>query len=94
MTLVRCYPIGVITMLDGGKNDEKILAIPFSDPNFNIVKEVFELPKHMFEEIKHFFTVYKHLEGKETVVDEVRNRAAAVEVIQDAIQNYIRTFQM
>ena len=30
LTLVRVYPIGYISMLDGGKNDEKIIAIPFS----------------------------------------------------------------
>ena len=81
MTLVRCYPLGVITMLDGGKNDEKIICVPFTDPNYVIVKDIFELPHHMFEEIKHFFQVYKNLEGKETVVDEVKNREAAVEVI-------------
>ena len=34
-TLVRCYPIGVITMIDGGMMDEKIIAIPFGDPNYN-----------------------------------------------------------
>lgn len=94
LVLVRCYPIGVITMKDGGKNDEKIIAVPFSDPNFNIVKDIFELPSHMFEEIKHFFQIYKELEGKETVVDEVRNRTAAVEVIEAAITNYVHTFQM
>lgn len=35
LTMVRCYPIGYISMLDGGKNDEKIIAIPFSDPTYN-----------------------------------------------------------
>lgn len=94
MTLVRCYPLGVITMLDGGKNDEKIICVPFSDPNYNFVKDIFELPTHMFEEIKHFFQVYKNLEGKETVVDEVKNREAAVEVIKSCINNYVHTFQM
>ena len=94
LVLVRCYPVGVITMKDGGKNDEKIIAIPFSDPNFNMVKDVFELPSHMFEEIKHFFAIYKELEGKETVVDEVQGRKAAREVIQGAIKNYVETFQM
>ena len=94
MTLVRCYPLGVITMLDGGKNDEKIICVPFTDPNYVIVKDILELPHHMFEEIKHFFQVYKNLEGKETVVDEVKNREAAVEVIKAAIDNYIHTFQM
>ena len=92
--LVRCYPIGVISMKDGGKNDDKIIAVPFSDPNYNIVRDIFELPSHMFEEIKHFFQVYKSLEGKETVVDEVRGRNAAVEIIQQAIEDYIKTFQM
>ena len=93
-TLVRCYPIGAIKMLDNGRADEKIIAIPFSDPNFNMVKDVFELPSHMFEEIKHFFAIYKELEGKETVVDEVQGRKAAREVIQGAIKNYVETFQM
>ena len=32
MTLVRCYPIGVIRMLDQGRLDDKIICIPFSDP--------------------------------------------------------------
>ena len=31
-SLVKCYPIGSITMLDSGKRDEKIIAIPFGDP--------------------------------------------------------------
>ena len=81
-------------MKDGGKNDDKIIAVPFSDPNYNIVRDIFELPSHIFEEIKHFFQVYKSLEGKETVVDEVRGRNAAVEIIQQAIEDYIKTFQM
>ena len=44
MTLVRCYPIGYISMLDGGKNDEKIIAIPFSDPTYNNVQDLMDLP--------------------------------------------------
>ena len=36
LTLVRCYPIGVISMIDGGRRDEKIIAIPFGDPTYNL----------------------------------------------------------
>lgn len=92
MTLVRCYPIGVITMKDGGKYDEKIISIPFNDPNYNSYKDISELPPHIFDEMRHFFSVYKSLEGKETVVDEVRNRDAAVEIIKNGIDNYIANF--
>ena len=56
MTLVRAYPIGVITMIDNGRCDEKIIAIPFNDPNYNMYKDIEELPKHISEEMRHFFT--------------------------------------
>ena len=92
MTLVRCYPIGVITMKDSGKLDEKIISIPFNDPNYNTYKDISELPKHVFDEMTHFFTVYKNLEDKETVVDEIQNKAKAIEIIEKSIVNYIQEF--
>lgn len=85
---VRCYPIGVITMLDSGKNDEKIIAIPFEDPTYNAYRGIEALPSHIFEEMRHFFSVYKQLEGKETAVNEVRGRDDAVKVIKSCIENY------
>ena len=51
LTLVRCYPIGYISMLDGGKNDEKIIAIPFSDPTYNPYHDLMDLPPHLFDEM-------------------------------------------
>ncbi|MGI5971444.1 MAG: inorganic diphosphatase [Oscillospiraceae bacterium] len=94
MTLVRCYPIGVISMKDGGKLDDKIIAIPFSDPNYNTYKSISELPEHIFQEMTHFFSVYKQLEGKETIVDEVEGPEKAVEIINYCIDNYIKQFYM
>ena len=92
MTLVRAYPIGVITMMDNGRFDEKIIAIPFNDPTYNMYKDISELPAHVFEEMKHFFTVYKNLEGKDTAVDEVSGRQAAVKIIENALDNYVEKF--
>ena len=92
MTLVRAYPIGVITMIDNGRNDEKIIAIPFNDPTYNMYKDINELPAHVFEEMKHFFTVYKNLEGKDTAVDEVNDRQAAIKIIDAALDNYVEKF--
>ncbi len=88
LTLVRCYPIGVMKMLDGGLGDEKIIAMPYGDPTYNSYTDVSELPKHIFEEIKHFFSVYKNLEGKDTQVDDIDNAIEAVRVIEDCIKNY------
>ena len=92
MTLVHAYPIGMISMLDNGRRDEKIISIPFDDPTYNMYHDIIELPPHIFEEMKHFFSVYKALEGKETVVNEENGRERAIEVIQQAIDSYIDHF--
>ena len=92
MTLVRCYPIGYISMLDGGKNDEKIIAIPFSDPTFNTYHDINDLPHHIFDEMAHFFSVYKALEGKEAIAGDVNGQQAAKDVIRMAIDNYVENF--
>lgn len=88
LTLVRCYPIGYISMLDSGRNDEKIIAIPFSDPSYNTYKDISELPPHIFNEMVHFFTVYKALENKESIAKDVCGRAEAEKVIAEAKKNY------
>ena len=89
LTLVRAYPIGVISMIDNGRNDEKIIAIPFNDPNYNLYTDIDQLPSHIFDEMRHFFEVYKALEGKATVVDEVSGAETAVEIMEGALENYV-----
>ena len=88
-SLVRCYPIGVIVMNDNGKWDEKIIAIPFTDPNYNTYKSMDDLPKHVFEEMQHFFSVYKELENKPTSVSEVHGLEVAKDIVQKSIDSYI-----
>ena len=92
MCLVRAYPIGVISMIDNGRRDEKIIAIPFNDPNYNHYTDIQQLPMHIFDEMRHFFSVYKNLENKETAVDEVQAKDVALEIIQEAIDHYIERF--
>lgn len=92
LVLVHCYPIGVIKMIDNGKNDEKIIAIPYEDPSYNEYRDINDLPSHLFEEMRHFFSVYKQLEGKTTAVDEVQGRDAALKIIEHCIENYNKKF--
>ena len=92
LTLVRAFPIGVISMIDNGHSDEKIIAIPFSDPMYNQYSDIDQLPNHIFDEMMHFFKVYKNLENKETAVNKIQKRDKAIEVISQAIDNYIVNF--
>ena len=92
LALVRCYPIGVISMVDGGHADDKIIAIPFGDPTYNEYKDISQLPKHIFDEMTHFFKVYKTLENKDTAINEAQGALAAVDIIEDAIENYKKLY--
>ena len=87
-TLVQCYPIGVINMVDAGKMDEKVIAIPFREPMYNIYKDISQLPHHIFDEMMHFFEVYKVLEHKKTSVKEIMGRDSAVRVVHKSIDLY------
>ena len=87
-SLVRCFPIGVISMEDGGEMDEKIIALPFSDPSYSGYRSIHDLPEHMMAEMEHFFTVYKQLEGKKTYVSKTEGHVAAREVIAKSIRAY------
>lgn len=95
MTLVECKPIGVLNMIDNDKNDEKIIAVPVNDPNYNCYSDIKDLPKHTFDEIRHFFQVYKTLEdNKETAATEISGVKKAKDVIEKSIKSYIKDFQL
>ena len=92
LTEVRCYPIGVITMIDSGRYDEKIVCIPFNDPNYNTYTDISQLPRHVFDGMMHFFRVYKELEDKDTAVNELKGAKEAEEIIQKSIDCYVDTY--
>ena len=93
LTLVECYPIGVLIMNDGGEEDEKIIAVSKKDPYLNNYKDISELPMHISDEIKHFFEVYKTLEGKTTTVDKMMGRKEAERIIEKCINKYVEKFE-
>jgi len=92
MSMVRCYPIGVVRMLDDEETDDKIIAIPFKDPTWNYYHELEELPPHITAEIEHFFKVYKNLEHRETAGFEIFGRAKAIEIIEKSMEVYNKKF--
>lgn len=91
-TLVCCYPIGVITMIDGDALDEKIIAVPVKDPTYNNYYDIHELPQHIFDEMMHFFEVYKTLEHKRTSVKEICHKDVAMDTIAKCIDMYQKEF--
>lgn len=92
LTLVKCYPIGVVSMIDGDENDEKIIAVPFKDPVYNGFKDISELPEHISKEISHFFTIYKDLENKKTEIKGTNGAEQAIKIVKNCIEAYKKKF--
>ena len=92
MTLIDVAPIGVMRMIDSGAIDDKIIAVPVSDPSYNHFRSIDELPAHIFDEIMHFFSVYKQLENKQTAVKELFDQKEAIEIIEACINAYNEKF--
>src|SRR5215468_6957936 len=88
LTLVKARAIGLMTMIDSGKRDHKILAVAVYDPEFNGFNEAGELPAHRLTMLRRFFQDYKTLEGKAVEVDDLTPAAFAHPVIQDALERY------
>ena len=93
MSLVRCYPIGIIYMTDRDETDEKVIAIPFGDPQYNSYKNISELPTHLIDELKHFLSVYKQLENKAVKVLKVEGYQSAMQTIQENIDNFSKQIE-
>jgi inorganic pyrophosphatase len=86
--LVRCYPIGIINMTDQSEQDEKIIAIPFGDPIYNLYNDITDLPKNLFDELSHFLCVYKQLEHKKVEICSIEGHEAAKKHIIGAMKKF------
>ncbi len=81
--VIEARPIGVFDMRDEKGPDEKILCVPVSDPRWNWIEELDQVPDHLLKEIRHFFEIYKDLEAKETEVHGWKGREEAWRQIRD-----------
>ena len=90
LTLIHARTIGLMTMIDAGKNDHNIIAVATEDPEFSSYREAAEMPPHRLQMLRRFFQDYKQLEGKAVEVDEIQPAKVAFPIIEDALARYSR----
>ena len=88
LTLVRARAIGLMTMIDSGKKDHKVLCVAVDDPEYAHYQQADQLPTHHLQMLRRFFQDYKQLEGKAVEVDDLQNAAATVPIIEEALVRY------
>lgn len=91
--VIEARPLGVFRLVDKGEEDDKILAVPQTDPLFDEYRELEDAPGHFLEEVAHFFSVYKDLEGAEVETKGWDARNEAYEEIKEAVNRYWKHIQ-
>jgi inorganic pyrophosphatase len=82
--VIRVEPVGVFEMHDEKGEDDKVLCVPFKDPEWSAVHDIGDVRASLLDEIAHFFDVYKDLEhGTTTMVGGWRGRTYADEIITE-----------
>jgi inorganic pyrophosphatase len=87
--LMEARPVGVLHMVDGSENDEKILAIPTRNPRFENIHTMDQVFPHVRREIEHFFSIYKELQGAQMTMKGWGGPREARKVITDTRQAYL-----
>jgi inorganic pyrophosphatase len=90
LTLIHARTIGLMTMIDQGEKDHKVIAVATEDPEFNSYREAADMPSHRLIMLRRFFQDYTQLEGKVVEVDEIQPAKVAFPIIEDALARYSR----
>ena len=88
LTIIHARAIGLMTMIDSGEKDHKVIAVATADPEYNSYRETKDLPPHKLATVRRFFQDYKKLEGKKVEVDKILPASRAYPVVKRALAHY------
>jgi len=86
--LVRARPIAIMSMIDSGDRDDKIIAVPKDDPRWEDTRDLKDINAHTLKEIEHFYSTYKKLQNKVVEVTGFKGHKEAVEAFERGQQLY------
>ena len=88
LCIMHARAIGVMRMRDDKGIDDKIISVNVNDPLYAEYTTLEDLPEHKLLEIQRFFEDYKALEHKEVVVEGMRARDEALDILRDSLVMY------
>ena len=80
--VIEVKAIALFRMEDDKGIDDKVLCVPLTDPAWNTLETLDDVPSALRDEIAHFFSVYKDLEQKKVTVDGWYSREDALKEIE------------
>ena len=95
LCLMNARVLGGLHMIDGGEEDDKIIAVHKDDPQFKAFQTCEQLEAahgHWLKEIEHFFKTYKLLEKKTVEVNGWHSQEKSYDLIRKAQEFYKKKY--
>ena len=88
--IVTAKAVGLFKMSDEKGDDDHVLCVPLTDPGWNHIDDLEDVPEQLRKEISHFFTVYKDLDvDRHSVVKGWGTAEEAVAAIERAREAFL-----
>ena len=87
--LMEARPVGVLHMVDGKENDQKVLAVPNRNPRYDSIHTIDQVYPHIRRELEYFFTIYKELQSAKAKMDGWGGPREARRIINEARNTYL-----
>lgn len=87
--MMEARPVGLLHMVDGKENDQKVLAVPTRNPRYDSIHTIDQVFPHIRREIEYFFSIYKELQGAKTKMEGWGGPRDVRRVITDSRQSYL-----
>ncbi len=86
--LVPARAVGMVEMIDGGEQDNKLICVAAKDPNYTHVKDLKDLPEFFVKKVKHFLEHYKDLKGGKVEIAGIKGADAARAEFSKSVEAY------
>jgi inorganic pyrophosphatase len=92
LSIVEATVLGAVKMIDGGEQDDKIIARATHDPFMKQVNDLTQINPEQIEMIRSFFEQYKKPEGKDVVIEGFLDKKEAIALVEQSIDQYKNKF--
>jgi inorganic pyrophosphatase len=94
LTIVKCRPIGVVTLVRQGILDHKIIAVAIDDPEYGDFTNMERLPPFKRLMIVQFFNDYRAMESETVAAKKPKGPEEAARIVTEARTAYMRHFDL
>ncbi len=87
--LIETHVVALFRMSEAGINDYKLLGVPNTDPLYEHIRDLDDVPPHFLREVEHFFATYKELEGVSIETDGFAPASEAIKEVSASVDRYV-----